>query len=103
MVVPDPPGSVTTVPGTVANNVLTSGGTNINANGGTIERKGIQVLDLTTPGANAQFYNCNCGGGTADYTAEFPLVSGITYEYKAVVYSIGGSYGEGATLTYTHP
>ena len=103
LVVPDPPGSVTTLPGTIANDILTSGGTNINANGGTIQRKGIQVLDLTTPGADAQFYNCDCGGGTADYTAEFPLVSGITYEYKAVVYSVGGSYGEGATLTYTHP
>jgi len=109
LVVPDPPGSVTTQPGTVGADpitgspVLIAGGTNINANGGTIQRKGIQVLDLTTPNANAQFYNCNCGGGTANYTAEFPLVSGITYEYKAVVYSIGGSYGEGATLTYTHP
>lgn len=103
LVVPDPPGSVTTLPGTIANDILTSGGTSINANGGTIQRKGIQVLDLTTPGADAQFYNCDCGGGTADYTAEFPLVSGITYEYKAVVYSVGGSYGEGGTLTYTHP
>jgi len=102
LIVPDPPGSVTTVTGTIAADVLTSGGTNINANGGTIERKGVQVLDLTTPGADSQFYS-HTEGGTADYTVSFPVDSGITYEYKAVVYSVGGSYGEGATLTYTHP
>ena len=108
LIVPDPPGSVSTVTGIpstdpVLGDVLTAGGNNISDNGGTIERKGIQVLDITTPLAQAQFYDCNCGGGTADYTSVFPVVSGITYEYKAVVYSGGGSYGEGATLTYTHP
>jgi hypothetical protein len=107
LVVPDPPPSVTTQPGTVGADpitgspVLIAGGTNINANGGTIQVKGIQAKD-TTAGTEYQFYNCNCSRDTSDFTAEFPLLSGHSYEYNAYVSNIG-SVGVGATLTYTHP
>lgn len=107
LVVPDPPPSVTTQPGTVGADpitgspVLIAGGTNINANGGTIQVKGIQAKD-TTAGTEYQFYNCNCSRDTSDFTAEFPLLSGHSYEYNAYVSNIG-SAGVGATLTYTHP
>jgi hypothetical protein len=107
LVVPDPSPSVTTQPGTVGADpitgdpVLIAGGTNINANGGTIQTKGIQAKD-TTAGTEYQFYNCNCSRDTSDFTAEFPLISGHSYEYNAYVSNIG-SAGVGATLTYTHP
>jgi hypothetical protein len=107
LVVPDPSPSVTTQPGTVGADpitgspVLIAGGTNINANGGTIQVKGIQAKD-TTAGTEYQFYNCNCSRDTSDFTAEFPLLSGHSYEYNAYVSNIG-SVGVGATLTYTHP
>lgn len=107
LVVPDPSPSVTTQPGTVGADpitgspVLIAGGTNINANGGTIQVKGIQAKD-TTAGTEYQFYNCNCSRDASDFTAEFPLLSGHSYEYNAYVSNIG-SVGVGATLTYTHP
>lgn len=101
IIVPDPAATVQTIPAVITGNLAESGGQNINANGGTIVEKYLLVQDITTPATEPDIYSA--GNGTADYYVQFPVVSGITYEYKARVVSNGGTLAEGSTLTYTHP
>jgi len=101
LVIPDPAGSVTTTTAVINGNVATSGGESLNANGGTIEEKFLVVYDVTD-NTTIQI-DCECGGGTANYSINFDLISGHQYEYYAIIQSGGGTFATGAALTYTHP
>jgi len=101
LVIPDPVGSVTTTTAVINGDVATSGGENLNANGGVIEEKFLIVYDATDD-TTIQI-DCECGGGTADYSINFDLISGHQYEYYAIIQSRGGTFATGASKTYTHP
>ncbi len=101
LVIPDPTGSVTTTTAVINGDVATSGGESLNANGGTIEEKFLVVYDATDD-TTIQI-DCECGGGTANYSINFDLISGHQYEYYAIIQSGGGTFASGAALTYTHP
>jgi hypothetical protein len=101
LVIPDPVGSVTTTTAVINGDVATSGGESLNANGGTIEEKFLVVYDVTDD-TTIQI-DCECGGGTANYSINFDLTSGHQYEYYAIIQSGGGTFATGTALTYTHP